>query len=91
MASSQRKYKGGNSEFGTNLAEYSDTGITKAANLVGTVLASILPVVAIVVLYLMEGTGTRLGLVAVFSALFSTCLWFLNDGNLVQVFSATSA
>lgn len=57
----------------------------------GTVLASILPVVAIVVLYLVEGTGTRLGLVAVFSGLFSTSLWFLNDGNLVQVFSATSA
>ncbi|KAH0834597.1 hypothetical protein FOPE_03745 [Fonsecaea pedrosoi] len=86
-----RTIRGGNSEFGTNFAEYSDTAITQAANLLGTVLASLLPVVAIIVLYLIEGMGIRLGLVAVFSALFSTCLWFLNDGRLIEVFSATSA
>ena len=74
-----------------NIAEYSDSGIAKVANLVGTVLASVLPVLAIVVLYLLKGVGIRLGLVGIFSALFSTCLWFLNDGSLVEVFSATSA
>lgn len=74
-----------------NIAEYSDSSIAKVANLVGTVLASVLPVIAIVVLYLVKGTGIRLGLVGVFSAIFSTCLWFLNDGSLVEVFSATSA
>ncbi|KIW81816.1 hypothetical protein Z517_04842 [Fonsecaea pedrosoi CBS 271.37] len=91
IAASQRTIRGGNSEFGTNFAEYSDTAITQAANLLGTVLASLLPVVAIIVLYLIEGIGIRLGLVAVFSALFSTCLWVLNDGRLIEVFSATSA
>ncbi len=70
---------------------YSDSAILKSANLIGTVLASLLPVLAIVVLYLVKGTGARLGLVGLFSALFSTCLWFLNDGRLVEVFSATSA
>jgi hypothetical protein len=55
------------------------------------VLASILPVVAIIVLYLVDSTGTRLGLVVLFSALFSTCLWLLNDGKLIEVFSVTSA
>ncbi len=74
-----------------NIAEYSDSGIAKVANLVGTVLASVLPVIAIIVLYLVKGMGIRLGLLGVFSAIFSTCLWFLNDGNLVEVFSATSA
>ncbi|OAL40535.1 hypothetical protein AYO20_00271 [Fonsecaea nubica] len=91
FAASQRRIRGGTSEFGTNFAEYSDTAITQAANLLGTVLASLLPVVAIIVLYLIEGMGIRLGLVAIFSALFSTCLWFLNDGKLIEVFSATSA
>lgn len=74
-----------------NIAEYSDSGIVKVANLVGIVLASVLPVMAIIVLYLVKGMGIRLGLVGVFSAIFSTCLWFLNDGSLVEVFSATSA
>ena len=59
--------------------------------MVGAVLASLLPILAIVVLHLVERTGVRLGLVTVFSAIFSTVLWFLNDGRLVEVFSATSA
>ena len=62
-----------------------------AANLVGTVLASVLPVLAIIVLYLVQGMGVRLGLVAAFTTLFSTCLWFLRPGQLIDVFSATSA
>jgi len=85
------KPKASASQFGTNIAEYHDSSIAKAANLVGAVLASVLPVVAIVVLYLVKGMGKRLGLVGLFSAIFSTCLWFLNDGRLIEVFSATSA
>ncbi|MCJ1465959.1 hypothetical protein MMC07_004578 [Pseudocyphellaria aurata] len=86
----QKKHGGDSPQFGS-IAEYSDAGIIKAANLVGTVLASVLPVVAIVVLYSAKGMGTRLGLTGLFSAIFSTCLWFLNDGKLIEVFSATSA
>ena len=80
-----------NPYYGTNVAEYSYSGIAKVANLMGTVFASLLPVLAIVVLHLTEGTGVRLGLVGVFSALFSTCLWLLNNGKVVEVFAATSA
>ena len=80
-----------NAYYGTNVAEYSDSGIAKVANLMGTVLASLLPVLAIIVLHLTEGTGVRLGLVGIFSALFSTCLWLLNNGKVVEVFAATSA
>lgn len=87
----QEKPGGGSPQFGTNIAEYPDVSIAKAANLVGTVLASVLPVVAIVVLHLVKGIGIRLGLVGLFSAIFSTCLWFLNDGRLIEIFSATSA
>ena len=70
---------------------YSDSGIAKLANFLGTVLASVLPVLAIVVLHLVKGIGMRLGLIGVFSAAFSGSLWTLNEGNLVEVFAATSA
>lgn len=73
------------------MVEYSDTKVTRAANLIGAVLASVLPVIAIVVLLFVEGKGARLGLIALFNVIFSTCLWFLNEGNIIQVFSATSA
>jgi hypothetical protein len=33
----------------------------------------------------------RLGLLGAFTAAFSVCLWFLTDGRLIEVFSATSA
>lgn len=56
------------------MAEYPDFGIAKAANLVETVFALVLPVVAIVVLYLVKEMGTLLGLAGLFSAIFSTCL-----------------
>jgi hypothetical protein len=59
--------------------------------MVGAVLASLLPILAIVALHLVHTTSTRLGLVTIFSAIFSTALWFLNDGKLIEVFSATSA
>ena len=73
------------------IVEYSDLSVAKAANLVGCVLACILTVIEIVVLYLVKGMGARLGLVGVFSALFSQCLWLLIDGKVIEVFSATSA
>ncbi|KAL6714050.1 hypothetical protein ACLMJK_008544 [Lecanora helva] len=85
------RIKANSSKPGSSIVEYSDNGITQIADFVGTVLASIIPVLAIVVLYLVNGMGIRLGLVAVFSAVFSMCLWFLNEGSLVDVFSATSA
>ena len=80
-----------NPELGAHFMEYSDTAVNSAGNLIGTVLASILPVIAIIVLHFVHGTGTRLGLVAVFSALFSACLWIMFESQLVEVFSATSA
>lgn len=62
------------SQSSTNMAEYSDFGIAKAANLVGTVFVLVIPVVAIAVLYLVKEMGTLLGLAGLFSAIFSTCL-----------------
>ena len=66
------------------LIEYSDSRVVKIAALIGAVLASLLPILAIVVLHLVKTTETRLGLIVFFSAVFSTLLWFLNDGKLIE-------
>ncbi|OMP82809.1 hypothetical protein BK809_0000999 [Diplodia seriata] len=62
----------------------------RAAAFIGTVVASLLPVLAIVVLYSVHGMSARLGLVAAFTAAFSTSLWFMTDGKIIEVFAATS-
>ncbi|KAK8072282.1 hypothetical protein PG996_005630 [Apiospora saccharicola] len=70
---------------------YDDSHIVAIANLIGTIVASVLPVLSIAILYTVRSMAARLGFVALFSALFSTCLWYMNDGNLQGVFGATSA
>lgn len=54
-------------------------------------VASLLPVCAIVVLHLVHGTGVRLGLIAIFSAVFSASIWLFGEGKLGDIFSATAA
>ncbi|TGO53178.1 hypothetical protein BCON_0128g00050 [Botryotinia convoluta] len=54
-------------------------------------MASILPVMTIVVLYLVASMVKRLALVRIFTTILSVCIWFMTDGRLVEVFSATSA
>lgn len=72
------------------IKDFSAAVILTAADFIGTICACLLPVVSIVVLYLVKSMVVRLGLVALFSAVFSTCMWFLSDGGLVGIFAATS-
>ncbi|KAF2094721.1 hypothetical protein NA57DRAFT_45802 [Rhizodiscina lignyota] len=78
-------------DFAPNTVYYTDSKISSFAALIGAVIASLLPVLAIVVLYFVTEMGKRLGLVAAFTAVFSICLWFLTEGRLIEVFSATAA
>ncbi|KAI1214349.1 uncharacterized protein F4807DRAFT_455989 [Annulohypoxylon truncatum] len=75
----------------TGIATYDDAGLVLISQFICTVIASLLPILSIIVLYLVENMGHRLALVAVFCVLFSSALWFMNDGELVEVFGATSA
>jgi hypothetical protein len=78
-------------EFASDTVHYSDYTIFRIVAFLGTIAASLLPVSAILVLYFVTAMGTRLGLVGTFTAVFSICLWFMTDGRLIEVFSATSA
>lgn len=59
--------------------------------LVGTVVASLLPVGSIIVLYFISSMTTRLVIIGVFTAIFSLALGLLTNGRLVEIFSATAA
>jgi hypothetical protein len=78
-------------EFAPNTVHYADSKVTSIAALFGTVIASLLPILAIVVLYVVTDMPKRLGLLAVFTASFSTSLWFLTEGRPIEIFSATAA
>ncbi|KAI0556222.1 hypothetical protein F4679DRAFT_24274 [Xylaria curta] len=73
------------------IVTYEYSRLVSASSLICTIIASLLPILAIVVLYFVENQSSRLGLVGLFSVAFSSALWFMNDGELVEVFSATSA
>lgn len=77
-------------DYAPNTVCYSDKKATRVAELVGAIIASLLPVLAIVILYLVKSMAKRLGLVALFTSLFSVSLWFMTDRRLLEVFAATS-
>ncbi|KAK6838032.1 hypothetical protein PG987_006313 [Apiospora arundinis] len=56
-----------------------------------TALSSILPTLAILVLYYMHDMVQRIGLLIVFTALFAVALTVLTDAKQVEVFSVTAA
>ncbi|KAI4864619.1 hypothetical protein F4820DRAFT_422899 [Hypoxylon rubiginosum] len=74
----------------TGIATYDDARLISASAFICTVIASMLPILSIMVLYIVKDMEHRLALVGVFSAMFSSALWFMNDGELVEVFGATS-
>ncbi|KAF7883702.1 uncharacterized protein EAF02_005622 [Botrytis sinoallii] len=78
-------------DYASNIVDYCDTVIFRIVSFFGVIMASILPVMTIVVLYLVASMVKRLALVGIFTTIFSVCLWFMTDGRLVEVFSATSA
>lgn len=70
---------------------YDDEHLEFPASVISTVLASMLPVVSIVVLYFVTSMAVRLGIVAAFTAIFSLVLALITKGRRVEVFAATAA
>ncbi len=65
--------------------------IHSAVNLVGTVISSLFPVLAIVVLYYVQEMPAKLGSIAGFTGLFSFALRLMTHGSRVEIFAATTA
>ena len=75
----------------TGIAYHSQTTILRIARVFSVTLASMLPVIAIVVLYYVDNMGKRLGIIGGFTAAFSMVLGLATNGALVDVFAASAA
>ncbi|KAK7990348.1 hypothetical protein PG990_014628 [Apiospora arundinis] len=71
--------------------KYSSKAVNRLASGVVAALSSILPTLAILVLYYMHDMVQRMGLLIVFTTLFAVALAVLTDAKQVEVFSATAA
>jgi hypothetical protein len=75
-----------------NLSQYSGLCIERIASIITTVVACLLPVVAITILARIHSMGLILGLIAVFTAVFAVGLVLLSSSSSrVEIFTATAA
>jgi len=75
----------------SEICQYSEAHLSTAISILGTILASILPISSIVVLYFVQNTLVRLGLSVAFTALFSFCLALVTRARRIEIFAACSA
>jgi hypothetical protein len=75
----------------SEICQYSETSLSNAVNVLGTVLASVLPITSIVALYFVTNTLVRLEMSVAFTALFSCCLAVMSGAKRVEIFAASSA
>lgn len=74
-----------------NLTEYSGSWIIRITSMVTTVLACLLPTIAIIILSRVDTIGATLGLISLFTALFALGLILLSSGSSrMQIFTATA-
>ncbi|KAK4642186.1 hypothetical protein QC761_0081900 [Podospora bellae-mahoneyi] len=69
---------------------YSPSRISKASSLITTVLASTLPVLAILVLNRLDSTDARTGVTAGLMALFALVIAVFSDAKRIEFFAATT-
>jgi len=73
------------------IVQYSEDWALRLLSLISTVLASVLPVAATVVLYFFQSTYQRLGIIAGFTAVFSFLLSVITNASRSDIFAATAA
>jgi phage-related protein len=71
-------------EAGLDIVRYVETILMRYTKYVVTVLASMLPIVSIVVLYTVQTVGWRLGVMAIFTAAFAAVLVIFTSANEVE-------
>ncbi|KAG4435317.1 hypothetical protein IFR05_009206 [Cadophora sp. M221] len=70
---------------------YRDSHIYRIATILGTLLSSLIPIAAIIVLSFVKNMTARLGIVSAFTAVFSVSLSLVTEGKRVEIFAATAA
>lgn len=75
----------------SNIFLYRDTHIYRIATVLGTLLSSLIPIAAIIVLSFVKNMTARLGAVCAFTAVFSVSLSLVTQGKRIEIFAATAA
>jgi hypothetical protein len=70
---------------------YRDTHFHRIATILGTLVSSLIPIAAIVVLAFVRNMTARLGAVCAFTAIFIVCLSLVTEAKRVENFAATAA
>jgi hypothetical protein len=77
--------------LGSGIFEYSDKAIRQFTRFASTVIASTIPLLSVAILYTVKSNVLRLGIITVFSSVFSIALSLMTNARGIEVFAATSA
>lgn len=75
----------------SEISQYSESHLQTGISILATVVASLLPLVSIIVLNFVSPVNARLGIITIFTALFAFFLALLTQGRRVEIFAAASA
>ena len=78
-------------EAGDGIYTYQESTLATAINIMVTIFASILPILSIVVLAAIQSDGLKIGIIIVFSTLFSTVLVSTTNARRSEIFACTAA
>ena len=74
-----------------NTVYYSDETLNAASAAVGIICSFVLPVMAIILLYVVQSMARRLAIIAVFTPLFTTVLLVCSPSRSIEICAATAA
>jgi hypothetical protein len=74
-----------------NLFRYSDAHLLGVIDIIGTVIASMTPLVSIIILYFVRNLGYRLAILCACTLAFSVSLALVTKARRIEVFAATAA
>lgn len=75
----------------SGIVEYDDRRLNKISHSVGVTFASLVPTLCVLVLYFVKRPIIRLGLLIVFTAVFSASLSTFTNARKIEIFSAVAA
>lgn len=81
----------GAGECSPALYRYSEKGVRIAVRILGSLLSSLMPMISIIVLFFVNRLIVRLGLVCIFTLLFSLCMSLGTNARRMEVFASTAA
>ncbi|KIW90084.1 uncharacterized protein Z519_09515 [Cladophialophora bantiana CBS 173.52] len=75
----------------TGIANYLNKGIINAVDILATNVSCLFSILSIVALYFIQSIALRIGMTAIFTAVFCLCLAAMTEARRFEIFAATSA